>query len=57
MAGSIRSRAIKGLRSSLIEQIIDDGQGRLWLGSSEGILRLDLAELNDCLDGHAASVR
>ncbi|MCL4178419.1 MAG: hypothetical protein KJ072_11845 [Verrucomicrobia bacterium] len=46
----------QGLRSSLIEQILDDGQGRLWLGSSEGILRLDLAELNDCLDGRAASV-
>jgi ligand-binding sensor domain-containing protein/signal transduction histidine kinase len=46
----------QGLRSSLIEQILDDGLGRLWLGSSEGILRLDLAELNGCLDGHAASV-
>jgi signal transduction histidine kinase/streptogramin lyase len=42
-----------GLASDWIEQILEDDEGNLWLGSQTGILRVSRAELNACADGRA----
>src|SRR5262249_50886003 len=46
----------QGLSGKLISHIVDDGAGRLWLGSQNGILRVRKAELHRCADGQLAAV-
>lgn len=42
-----------GLASDWIEQILEDDDGNLWLGSQTGILRVSRAELEACANGTA----
>jgi len=46
-----------GLPTRVINQIVDDGAGSLWLGSQAGILHASKVELNRCADGLAGKVR
>jgi ligand-binding sensor domain-containing protein/signal transduction histidine kinase len=56
-AGRIESIGVEqGLINDGIEQIIQDDQGYLWLGSNAGLMRADLAQLNDCVSGHSSFV-
>lgn len=45
-----------GLPNDVICQILDDGQGRLWIGSHQGIFRVVKAALHAFAEGKAASV-
>jgi len=45
-----------GMASEWIEQILEDDDGNLWLGSQTGILRVSRAELDACADGKASFV-
>lgn len=45
-----------GLASDWIEQILEDDDGNLWLGSQTGILRVSRAELEACAEGRASFV-
>jgi signal transduction histidine kinase/ligand-binding sensor domain-containing protein len=46
-----------GLPTGVINQIVDDGVGNLWLGSLRGILRASKADLERCADGQVNKVR
>lgn len=45
-----------GLLSDWIEQIQEDGQQHLWLGTGVGIMHVSLKELNLCADHHTNSL-
>jgi signal transduction histidine kinase/ligand-binding sensor domain-containing protein len=45
-----------GLASDQIEQILEDDDGHLWLGTAAGILRVSRAELEACAEGRQAFV-
>ncbi len=46
----------QGLLDNVIGHIVDDGNGYLWLGSRQGILRVSKTELNQVADGSARSI-
>jgi signal transduction histidine kinase/ligand-binding sensor domain-containing protein len=52
-----RFGAVTNLPSVAISHIVDDGDGNLWMGSNQGILRAAKDELNGCADGVLKSVR
>ncbi|MCX7753491.1 MAG: ATP-binding protein [Blastocatellia bacterium] len=45
-----------GLPDNVIYQILEDGQGNLWMSSNRGIFRVSRKELNDLAQGKIASV-
>jgi len=45
-----------GLPDNVIYQILEDGQGNLWMSSNRGIFRVSRRELNDLAHGKIASV-
>src|SRR5262249_12442667 len=47
----------EGLPDDNIWQILDDGAGRLWLGTNSGIVRLLRSELDELADGRRAKGR
>ncbi len=49
--GTVTSYAVRnGLWADSIHQILDDDQGNLWIGSSKGVFRASLQELNAFAD-------
>jgi signal transduction histidine kinase/ligand-binding sensor domain-containing protein len=46
----------QGLLDSVIGHIVDDGNGYLWLGSRQGILRVSKSELHQAADGSLRSI-
>lgn len=46
----------QGLSDNLVNQIVEDDLGYLWLGSNHGLSRVSRRELKDVADGRAASV-
>jgi len=51
-----RITAKQGLPVDVICQILQDKQGRLWLGTHQGIYSVSRAALNACADGRAKTV-
>ncbi len=55
--GKLQAIGVKeGLVNDWIEQIIEDNHGYLWLGSNDGLMRVNLRELNDCISGRTQFV-
>lgn len=46
-----------GLPDGVISQVMPDEDGRWWVGSSDGLFRIALDELEDCADGRKSVVR
>ena len=51
-----RITAKQGLPVGIISQIMEDNDGRLWLGTHQGIFCVTKPALNACMDGAATSV-
>ncbi len=48
--GKLENVGLKeGLINDWIEQIVQDDHGFLWLGSNDGLMRVNLQKLNDCV--------
>ena len=55
--GKLENVGLKeGLINDWIEQIVQDDYGFLWLGSNDGLMRVNLQELNDCVSRLSAFV-
>jgi PAS domain S-box-containing protein len=50
-------RGRDGLPANNLLSVVDDGRGRLWLGSNRGIFRVDKAELEDFFAGKLSRVQ
>jgi len=45
-----------GLPNNMLDRVLEDGKGNLWVSSNQGISRLSLKELNDFADGKISSI-
>lgn len=52
-----RFSAGSGLPDESVRQILEDGQGRLWIGTNSGISHAELADLKSYAEGRLAEVR
>jgi signal transduction histidine kinase len=56
--GQIRSvTAQQGIHLDTIGQLLDDGEGRLWMAGLGGLVRAEKTALNRCADGTVKSIR